>query len=68
MKTNLPKNSMNWIKIEDEKMPFEEYIIVKHKYGVDAIAFFSGSWKFWYSGKAVELKTLQLITEWFKPE
>lgn len=59
---------MEWININEQAMPLETDIIVKHKYGVEAIHFASAGWKYWYTGKAVELETLKNITHWCKPE
>ena len=59
---------MDWINVEDERPPLETDIIVKHKYGVEAIHFFSGKWTYWYSNTPVETSVLQSITHWCDPK
>lgn len=40
-----------WFPMPELPIPilFEYKILVKHKYGIDAV-YFSGVWRFWYSG------------------
>lgn len=55
---------MEWIKIKWEDAPFEKQILVKHNGGIDGIHWFSGNWKFWYSGKACCPEFLKSITHY----
>jgi hypothetical protein len=57
----------NWIKIEDERMPLETPILVKHNCGIHAIHFWKAKWKFWYSGKPVVKEVIENITHWCDP-
>lgn len=61
-------NSNNWISVEDEPMPLEQFIIVSHPYGIEAINFHSGGWRYWYANKFVKEAVLRSITHWFKPQ
>jgi len=57
----------DWISVEDENMPLETDIIVKHPFGVEAIHFFNAEWKFWYTGKTCGSDLIKNITHWQKP-
>ena len=59
---------MNWINIKTEQMPLETHIIISHQYGVDAICFTNGKWRYWYSFTPVDIETLKIITHWCYPE
>lgn len=41
-----------WFPMPTLPMPilYEYYLLIKHRYGIDAIYFHGGEWKFWYSG------------------
>ena len=58
---------MNWIKVSDEAVPLEVPVLVSHKYGVDAIQFWGGKWKYWYSGAVVGTDLLETVTHWCLP-
>jgi len=58
---------MEWINIEDEQMPLEKPIIIKHKYGIEAIQFHNAAWRYWYTGIPVEKEVLENTTHWFLP-
>ena len=56
-----------WISVEDENMPLETDLIVKHPFGVEAIHFFNAEWTFWYTGKSCGSDLIKSITHWQKP-
>lgn len=56
-----------WISVEEENMPLETDLIVKHPFGVEAIHFFNAEWTFWYTGKSCGSDLIKSITHWQKP-
>ncbi len=60
-------HNVDWIPIDKQKMPLEQFILVSHKYGVDYISFNSAAWRYCYSGTEVDSATLKNITHWCKP-
>jgi len=52
----------DWVSVEDESMPLETDIIVKHPFGVEAIHFLNANWRFWYTGNVCDNDLLKGIT------
>lgn len=58
----------DWISVEDEPMPIEQFILVAHPNGIEAINFHSAQWRYWYSSKPISDWLLQNITHWMRPQ
>jgi hypothetical protein len=48
-------------------MPLEKFIIVSHKFGIEAISFSTAAWRYWYTGEPVKKEVLDTITHWWEP-
>jgi hypothetical protein len=56
-----------WISVNTQKMPLEKFIIVSHKFGIEAISFSTAAWRYWYTGEPVKKEVLDTITHWWEP-
>lgn len=56
-----------WLSVEHHIMPPETQLLVAHKFGVEAIHFWSAEWKYWYTGKTVGMEVLSTITHFMIP-
>lgn len=50
---------LQWLSVEEHEMPLETPILVEHEFGIEAIHFWNGFWRYWYSGTIVSIDVLQ---------
>lgn len=58
---NLPQWEEN---LHGKGLPLETPIVVKHKHGIEAIHFWYGAWRYWYTGWNVDKEVLHTITHY----
>jgi 3-methyladenine DNA glycosylase Mpg len=56
-----------WISVDDNELPLEMPIIVKHRFGIEAIQFHNHAWRYWYTGNAVKLAVLDSMSHFMIP-
>lgn len=51
-----------WLSVDRNLIPLETDIIVRHKFGIEAIHYINHEWRYWYTGKIVDIHVLQTMT------
>jgi hypothetical protein len=62
--TKLP--DLKWTAAEDEVIPLDADIIVRHAYGTDAIHYIGLTWRYWYTNEEVPKSTMDSVTHFCK--
>lgn len=51
-----------WLSLPDNEPPLETPLLVKHRYGVEAIQFHSAKWRYWYNSEPVDSGLMKTVT------
>lgn len=57
-----------FLDIKTNEIPLEQMVLISHKYGIEAVVFWSASWKYVYTGKSVEPEVLKTTTHFLIPQ